>query len=354
MDAAVSSHNHSRRPGTTRYISTTSSALNVNDLHKTEEGVILDRDTSFAARKTFQKRARAKFLTNAMVLRLVDVGDSKLTKAYWSTWHCSSILHRKGDKLTSKYCKQRWCIVCSRIRTAQIIKQYLPAFESWEDKVFVTLTVPSCTEEALKDTIGSIKASFEVIRRKMENDFTRGKRDNPLIGVRKLEVTYNPQTGNYHPHFHLIMRDRKTADDLREHWLYLFPEASWDAQNVKQADNGSCLELCKYFTKLISSHSKERLIHVDPLNAIFESVSGDRTFQAYRVPKLPCDKTDDEVENLVAELEIDAVYEWSQVVTDWVEQTTGEPLTGYEPDRALQILVETGIVRTKMIELEGS
>jgi hypothetical protein len=344
-------HESQKSNGTDLYISTTGSSLIIRGLTTTEEGVKLDKQTKVSAKEAFQKRGKAKYLTNALVFKLVDIGDSKLNKAYWSTYHCSSILHLKGDTLTSKYCKQRWCIVCSRIRTAQVIKQYLPAFQEWNNKAFVTLTVPNCTADDLKAVIAAMKTAFDRIRKQMDNDWRRGKRKNPLVAVRKLEVTYNPQTKNYHPHFHLIVRDMEVAHDLREKWLGQPLGASWDGQDVRQADNDSCLELCKYFTKLISSHSEERLIHVDPLDTIFKSVAGERVFQAYKV-KASKELDDDEANALAAELEIEAVYEWSQVLTDWVNQDTGELLTGYQPDNATRLLAETGVIRSESLEID--
>jgi hypothetical protein len=40
---------------------------------------------------------------------------------------------------------------------------------------------------------------------------------------------------------------------------------------------------------------------------------------------------------------LDAVYEWHQVASDWINQATGELLTHYEPDVAMRQLVERGI-----------
>lgn len=335
-----------KRAGTSSYIRLTSFSQRISDLQAGKKPALLIQKTPVEALENFKKRARAKYLTRAVVSKLVDVEGSSLHKAYWNSWHCTNILYFQAGKLKSKYCKQRWCVVCSRIRTAQIIKQYLPVFRQWEDKVFLTLTVPNCSAEDLPETILQMKGVFDKIRKQLDNAHRRDKSKKTVYGLRKLEVTYNADERNYHPHFHLILESREVANVLREKWLEHFQNASWNGQNVKDADDNSCLELCKYFTKLISSHSKERIIHVDPLDVIFRAVAGQRTMQAYGGLRLEKELTDEEADALAADMDLDAVYEWHQSVADWVNQETGEVLTHYQPDNELRQLVEQGIVRT--------
>ena len=78
--------------------------------------------------ETYKRRAVAKFNTNALVFEMVKL-DSPLTKSYWNSFHCSNIILQDGKTLTAKYCNNRWCTVCNRIRTGKLIKGYLPEFE---------------------------------------------------------------------------------------------------------------------------------------------------------------------------------------------------------------------------------
>ena len=73
--------------------------------------------------QTLTRRAKAKFLSNAINFPLIDL-KSPLKKSYWQTWHCTSVLLQEGQKITSQYCNNRWCIVCNRIRTAKMINKY--------------------------------------------------------------------------------------------------------------------------------------------------------------------------------------------------------------------------------------
>jgi hypothetical protein len=309
-----------------------------------EDDLRLTKNAKFSAKENFGKRARVKFLSEAMAVGLANVPDSKLTKSYWNTFYCSSILQKKGDSLTGKYCKNRWCLVCCRIRSAQLIKQYAPVLASWPEKHLVTLTVPNCSEADLVATKEQMKAGFNRIRHTFQMQHRRKQRAAPLVALRKLECTHNPDRDDYHPHFHLVVPDYAAAVELRAAWLVQFPSAKWDAQDIRPADGGAGHELFKYFTKLVTTKSKERFIRLAPLNVIFEAIAGQRTFQAFGIPKTVEELGDEEAEALAEELEIDAVFEWVQAQADWVDKESGEMLTNYTPSAQFKKFVETKIV----------
>jgi hypothetical protein len=100
--------------------------------------------------ETLTRRAKAKFITSGLIFPLIDL-NSDLKKSYWLTWHCTSVLLQDGQKITSRYCNNRWCIVCNRIRTAKMIKNYYPVIKSEiQDGYFVTLTIPNVQGQRLK------------------------------------------------------------------------------------------------------------------------------------------------------------------------------------------------------------
>jgi hypothetical protein len=309
-----------------------------------EDDLRLTKNAKFSAKENFGKRARVKFLTEAMAVGLANVPESKLTKSYWNTFYCSSILQKKGDSLTGKYCKNRWCLVCCRIRSAQLIKQYAPVLESWSDKHLVTLTVPNCSGADLEATMKQMKAGFNRIRDTINKQHLRKQRASPLVALRKLEATNNPERNDFHPHFHLVVPDLATGNELRAAWLFQFPSAKWSGQDVRPANGGAAHELFKYFTKLVTSKSKERFIRLEPLNTIFEAIAGQRTFQAYGIPKTVEVLSDEEADALAEELNIDAVFEWVQSQADWIDKETGEMLTNYKPSPQFRAFVENKIV----------
>ncbi len=311
-----------------------------------EDDLRLTKNAKFSAKENFGKRARVKFLTEAMAVGLANVPGSKLTKSYWNTFYCSSILQKKGDSLTGKYCKNRWCLVCCRIRSAHLIKQYAPVLESWPQKHLVTLTVPNCSEADLVATKEQMKVGFNRIRHTFQMQHRRGQRPASLIALRKLECTHNPDRDDYHPHYHLVVPDLASANELRAAWLFQFPSAKWDCQDVKPANNGAGHELFKYFTKLVTTKSKERFIRLGPLNTIFEAIAGGRTFQVFgiKAPKLEEQLVDEDATALAEELEIDAVFEWVQAQADWIDKESGEMLTNYKPSAQFRKFVESKII----------
>jgi pseudouridine synthase len=82
------------------------------------------------------------------------------------------------------------------------------------DPRFVTLTVPNVPAAELRSEIRRMISEFRKIQE------LRRKQKKPLIrGIRKLEVTYNPDLQNFHPHFHFIVEGESAANELIEDWL---------------------------------------------------------------------------------------------------------------------------------------
>lgn len=295
--------------------------------------------TKKADKPALVKRARVKYLTTAIVLRLVDL-DSSLRKNYWNTFHCSSVLSSsENGKIVGRFCKNRWCLVCNRIRTAELVNKYHAILSQWEDKHFVTLTVPNVSAELLSETIDIMQFQFLKVRK------LASRRKIFFVGLRKLECTYNPARNDYHPHYHVVVSGKIAADFLLEQWLLRFPNAVRSAQDVRPCDDNHVFELFKYFTKIISSTSKtspnpaNRSIYVTALDVVFQAVVGRRTFQpfGFTLPKLVAE--DQELEVLAEKIGSEGVYRWVQELSDWVDFDTGELLTGYVPSDGLKNVI---------------
>jgi hypothetical protein len=141
-----------------------------------------------------------------------------------------------------------------------------------------------------------------------------------------------------------VVPNLAAANELRASWLMQFPSAKWKGQDVRPANSGASHELFKYFTKLVTTQSKERFIRLAPLNTIFEAIAGQRTFQAFGVPRIKEELGDEEATALAEELNIDAVFEWVQAQADWVDKASGEMLTNYVPSAQFRKFVESKIV----------
>ncbi|MBA7580151.1 hypothetical protein ES708_22042 [subsurface metagenome] len=291
--------------------------------------------------KTLTRRAKAKFLTNGIIFPLIDL-NSPLKNSYWRTWHCTNVLLQEGHKITSRYCNNRWCIVCNRIRTAKMIEKYYPVImKEIQDMQFVTLTFPNVKGKDLQQAISDMILNFQRIKDKIRN------RDQVKIkGIRKLEVTYNPDSNNYNPHFHSLMEGRAQAEQSLREWLIRYPKAVDYAQDIRPADHNSIIELLKYTAKLINKNDYTKLdtgqvqirIHAKALDTIFKALYRKRTYQGFGIRL----KLDEDVSELKSEVfeeimsDID-VWTWDQDNSDWIS-TYGEMLTGCDAHKIYQVI----------------
>ena len=277
------------------------------------------------------KRARSKFFTNGLILKLVDVSNTSLSKSYWNSYHCASVIQQENEKMTSKYCNNRWCQVCNRIRTAKTIKGYLPQIQKFTDPYFITLTRPNVLADTLQFEIDYLLKQF----RRVYRHFIDSKQG--LRGIRKIECTYNPTRNDYHPHLHLIVDGKEKAEKIVELWLKYNSESTIKAQDTRPIqDDNAALELFKYFTKLTTKETifgkSEYSIHPYALNVIFESMRLRRVYQPMGIKKINTDVEPtealflDEKQNQVFDM-----WLFSMDDSDWVN-TKGKKLTGYKPN----------------------
>jgi len=294
-----------------------------------------------SGKNNLKRRAVAKYLTNEIIYGLVDQ-DSSLRKSYWNSYHCSNILLQDGQKITGKYCNNRWCIVCNRIRTAKMIKGYLPTIkQEIEDPYFVTLTIPNVSGDLLKSSIRTMIKNFVRI-----NSLFRHKRGYRIRGIRKIECTYNAERNDFHPHFHLLIDGDKTSQELVNTWLSCYPDADRYAQDVRQADDNSIIELFKYTTKLTTKSDIKRegdnveiISRPESLDIIFKALYKIRTFQPMGITKQPVNEDIEEIQSEIYEdVKSDIeVWQYLQDVSDWISGS-GECLTGCEAYKHYKVL----------------
>lgn len=281
--------------------------------------------------KTLTNRARAKLITNTLALKLVDVKDSPLHKAYWNTYHCANTIEQRGKTLKTKYCKNRWCMVCNRIRTAVIIKGYEPALKDLEDLQFVTLTFPNVDGDCLRQEIAAMGDNIVRITDRLR------KRGIKLKGLRKLECTHNQRTDQFNPHYHFLIEGLEQAHALKEEWLKEYPKALSSLQWIVPANAATIMEMVKYFTKILPS-KKSRVsgkLEINPkaLDTMFQAMHKLRVFQPMGIKK----QVSEEIENLekkeydIIEQEY-GIWIWEQDVADWLHLISYEPLASYEPE----------------------
>ena len=281
-------------------------------------------DSKLQQKSSLQKRARSKAFTNSFIFDLIDL-ESNLKKSYWSTYHCSSIVLQDGKKISSRYCNQRWCLTCNRIRTAKMIIGYKEPLAELKEPYFVTLTIPNVKAKYLKETIEDMNNSIKAVRKNLKKTYKIN-----LKGLRKYECTYNKKEGTYHPHFHLIIESKEASDKLINLWLNKYPKANRKAQDSSPANEESIIELCKYFTKVIS---KDNDYNPKALDIMFRAAKGKRTFQPIGIKKVVSEDIEEirsqEIDFKEPQIEI---WKYEKEYFDWVSPH-GETLTEYNPTK---------------------
>lgn len=294
-----------------------------------DSGVTLDTLAQLDRTKnTLQKRALAKYYTNEILFPLIDLKSDRL-KSYWNTYHCVRQLNQNTEgKITAKYCKCKWCIVCNRIRTGIIINQYESQIKEWQDKRFVTLTIVNVPFDQLGKAIEQMKKDFYLCWKRLK------RKHGNTPALRKIEVTWNSKTDEYHPHFHILMNGSMHSNFLVENWLQLNPTASINAQQDVFANDNTIIELAKYVTKLwkdsdtIVDGHKKKVLPFEPnvMDNIFSVLQNTRTLQTYGGLK----KFDEDFDDLVATVFTNEIrdyittWDWEQDLKNWVDYTTGE------------------------------
>ena len=174
-----------------------------------------------------------KYFTQYLCNNLRKIPGTLLKNSYIRSYNCSSTLQLSGETLISTRCKNRFCLYCNRIRTAELITLYLDSISKLDNPFFLTLTIPNCSGKDLSYMIDLMSKNFLNCKKYLERKGFR------LFGMRKIEVTYNPTNNTYHPHFHLIVDGGFCCEILVKKWLNLFPEANRSAQHYLVADISS-------------------------------------------------------------------------------------------------------------------
>lgn len=195
--------------------------------------------------------------------------------------HCGDYLTMLADETLSKrkietafFCKQRLCPGCAwraSLRSAaavSAIAQQLVA-EKYT-MLFVTLTVPNVPACGLRDACLKLNADFaRLMRRKAYAVWKHN--------IRKMEITYNAQRDDFHPHLHLVVFVRPeyfggkggyiSQAKLLDDWRLatgIDEITQVDVRRCKNRETGSnaILEVAKYSAKASDYTSSERVYDV--------------------------------------------------------------------------------------------
>lgn len=234
--------------------------------------------------KYTQKKLRNQLLQTLISKHVSD-------KTFERVKECNTFLFMVADKTMEKTklhrsnnCEHRFCPICSWKKARKnalkisILMQYLKEIEN-KEFVFLTLTAPNVKAEELDEEISHYNKSFQrLMQRKEVRAVVKGY-------VRKLEVTYNKERDDYHPHFHVILAVNKSYFNKpniyikRDRWLELWQQSTKnplitqvDVRKVKHTDNKKEVsEIAKYSAK-DSDYLQDKTV----FDTFYKTLSGKR------------------------------------------------------------------------------
>lgn len=180
-------------------------------------------------------------------------------------------------------CKNRFCPICAwkKSRKDALALSVMMAYLKLEEKkefIFLTLTAPNVEADELEDEINHYNQSFQrLMQRKEVKNVVKGY-------VRKLEITYNEERNDYHPHFHVLIVVNKsyfTDKDYyinRDRWLQLWQQSTKndlitqvDVRKVRNSKDDRVFEIAKYSVK-----ESDYLINQDVFEVFYKALKGKR------------------------------------------------------------------------------
>ena len=169
----------------------------------------------------------------------------------------------------------------------------------------------------------------------MQREFVRTKdklrkRGIVLKGIRKVEVTFNESTKEYHPHFHCIIDGCRESFALVSEWIKRHPEqANYKGQDIRFADKDTPVELFKYFTKMLTKNGQFLAPQMD---LVFRAMKGKRVFQPFGGIKIQSEEVELNDTTLIDwKPETVEIWEYEKAgkFSDWYN-SNGEPLSESE------------------------
>jgi plasmid rolling circle replication initiator protein Rep len=185
----------------------------------------------------------------------------------FNIFNCGSFITFFADETLEKkkvnksnFCKNRFCPLCAWRKAKKdslkisVLLKYIQEELGYEF-IFLTLTAPNVAGSDLSDEIKKYNKSFKnLMQLKEVKKITKGY-------VRKLEVTYNQERNDYHPHFHVMIAVNKSYFKSRDYikkrqWLELWKECMGDSsitqvdvRKMDTSDSNAIAEIAKYGAK---------------------------------------------------------------------------------------------------------
>lgn len=103
----------------------------------------------------------------------------------------------------ANFCRRRLCNICVWRRQTKFVAQMLPVMNRLQADgykfIFATATIPNVPLQELQSTLNNMMHAYDLFlkRRKVKRAW--------LGKIRALEVTYNEERQDFHPHLHMLV-----------------------------------------------------------------------------------------------------------------------------------------------------
>ena len=144
-----------------------------------------------------------------------------------STYLAFAKIEGKYKMVKTNLCRVRLCPMCAYKRSLAVyrntrqIYDYLLENEPHSKFLFITLTIRNVDRARLKSALDALNKGFQnIVRQKAFKKIALGT-------LRTIEITYNKNTGMYHPHIHVLLhtstelyagRNYITQEKLSQMW----------------------------------------------------------------------------------------------------------------------------------------
>lgn len=142
-------------------------------------------------------------------------------------------------------CRIRLCPLCSKTRAFESGLRVHELLATMDCPRFMTLTVPHRRRD-LRQQLDQVMSMFRELRK------TDAWREYVQGGVWSLEVTYNPDTGDWHPHIHIIFDGTYFPQpELKAEWSRIIGEAAIADVRAVHSRRDAAHYVAKYISKAL-------------------------------------------------------------------------------------------------------
>ena len=155
----------------------------------------------------------------------------------------------------ANFCRQRLCNVCAWRRQAKYYSQMLEVEKVMRDSgiaadrfYFTTLTIKNCYAKDLRITIKKLLSAWDKL---LHYKIIQGCIDGY---VRAIEVTYNKERKDYHPHVHVVFclkqgEEPPKAGQLSYYWGKALKVDYLPVIDIRKCTDGTNKDVLKYSLK---------------------------------------------------------------------------------------------------------